>query len=540
MSKYTEDFPNLSTYDFDTIMCQLKQVCGADPSGLINAQFLSRPTTAKDIALLLHITYELFQSQVELQKQFVELYTFVKDFFENLDLQKEVNSWLDNALETGKLMTLFEKFVPYVTPEMYGAKGDGVTDDTNSFINALNSGKDIILTKSYLITSTLMLKNNTKISSMFNKRWDLNEGIIKTPKIIFSSVNDRILFKNDGLNQYNNYNYNIEINGINIETKTTNATCFDFKGLANSKLNFTCSGFDFVLVLNFVMRCEFSFNATNFVKGITFNGDLSTTCVFNECYLGQSKGESLCISVGKNMVYNAVFDNCTFESCKKLIVTNGNNFISFINSYMENIPYTSQNEKMYICEFNNNEIVSNDIINFNQCYLQGINTGERSNIVFINSNNCIVNISQCVIKLMDSLFDENFKGFANLYGNTEVTVNKITNSQSNVSYSNEYNLVTYYDVPSNKNRDKYISLNGKSYAYISRDVLVIKINHTGDSGEVGNLNISLNGCGRVLNLTTGNSYFDVSIVNGNIVIENYINNNTAVGDIVLSRPDNII
>lgn len=82
MSKYTENFPNLSTYDFDTIMCQLKQVCGADPSGMINAQFLSRPTTAKDIALLLHITYELFQSQIELQKQFVELYNFLKDYIE--------------------------------------------------------------------------------------------------------------------------------------------------------------------------------------------------------------------------------------------------------------------------------------------------------------------------------------------------------------------------------------------------------------------------------------------------------------------------
>ena len=113
MSKYTENFPNLSTYDFDTIMCQLKQVCGADPGGLINAQFLSRPTTAKDIALLLHITYELFQSQVELQKQFVELYTFVKDFFENLDLQEEVNEWFNNALENNKLKDYFSQFITH-------------------------------------------------------------------------------------------------------------------------------------------------------------------------------------------------------------------------------------------------------------------------------------------------------------------------------------------------------------------------------------------------------------------------------------------
>lgn len=84
MSKYTENFPKLETYDLETVFCQLKEVCGADPGGLINAQFLSRPTTAKDIALLLSITYKLFQSQVGLQKQFVELYDFVKYYYEKI------------------------------------------------------------------------------------------------------------------------------------------------------------------------------------------------------------------------------------------------------------------------------------------------------------------------------------------------------------------------------------------------------------------------------------------------------------------------
>lgn len=103
MSKYTENFPNLSTYDFDTIMCQLSQVCGADPSGMINAQFLSRPTTAKDIAQLFYCTKYIMDGSINLQNQYVELYTFVKDFFTNLDLQKEVNTWMNQALEDGTL-----------------------------------------------------------------------------------------------------------------------------------------------------------------------------------------------------------------------------------------------------------------------------------------------------------------------------------------------------------------------------------------------------------------------------------------------------
>lgn len=107
MSKYTENFPNLSTYDFDTIMCQLKQVCGADTSGLINAQFLSRPTTAKDIAQLFYCTKYIMDGSINLQNQYVKLYTFVKDFFTNLDLQAEVDNWLNNAKENGTLEEIF-------------------------------------------------------------------------------------------------------------------------------------------------------------------------------------------------------------------------------------------------------------------------------------------------------------------------------------------------------------------------------------------------------------------------------------------------
>ena len=110
MSKYTENFPNLSNYDFDTIMCQLKQVCGADPSGLINAQFLSRPTTAKDIAQLFYCTKYIMDGSINLQNQYVELYTFVKDFFTNLDLKEEVNNWLEVALTDGTLNNIIATY----------------------------------------------------------------------------------------------------------------------------------------------------------------------------------------------------------------------------------------------------------------------------------------------------------------------------------------------------------------------------------------------------------------------------------------------
>ena len=50
-----------------------------------------------------------------------------------------------------------------VTPEMYGAVGDGTTDDITAIQNAINSGKYVIFdpNKNYLISSSIVLNNAT-------------------------------------------------------------------------------------------------------------------------------------------------------------------------------------------------------------------------------------------------------------------------------------------------------------------------------------------------------------------------------------------
>lgn len=53
-----------------------------------------------------------------------------------------------------------------VTPQMYGAKGDGLTDDTAAFQAALNSGHDVFVPttrgETYRITGTLLVPNSCK------------------------------------------------------------------------------------------------------------------------------------------------------------------------------------------------------------------------------------------------------------------------------------------------------------------------------------------------------------------------------------------
>lgn len=63
----------------------------------------------------------------------------------------------------------------YITPQMYGAVGDGETDDTQAFINALDSNSKVFVPKGeYVISSTLDL---TKGKSLFGQSG--NRGVLK-------------------------------------------------------------------------------------------------------------------------------------------------------------------------------------------------------------------------------------------------------------------------------------------------------------------------------------------------------------------------
>lgn len=96
------------------------------------------------------------------QDAFNDLKSYVQDYFKNLNVQDEINNKLDDMAKKGELNEIFSLFVPYVTPEQFGAKGDGITDDANAFKKALQSNKYIIArAKKYKIGSTVVIPSNT-------------------------------------------------------------------------------------------------------------------------------------------------------------------------------------------------------------------------------------------------------------------------------------------------------------------------------------------------------------------------------------------
>lgn len=95
-----------------------------------------------------------------------------------LPTQEAVDKWLDEHPEAtttvqDKSLTIDKMVVGtlgYVTPEMFGAKGDGVTDDTAAIQTALDSGNKYVrlMDKTYLTTSPLIMPTETTLEGTAN------------------------------------------------------------------------------------------------------------------------------------------------------------------------------------------------------------------------------------------------------------------------------------------------------------------------------------------------------------------------------------
>lgn len=95
----------------------------------------------------------------------------------------------DGAITEKKINAAFLSYIKkdYVTPEMYGAVGDGVTDDTNAIKAAISTGYDVSLmpNKTYLVTDTITIEKlqnfNGKNSAItFGPSNTLDAGLVIT------------------------------------------------------------------------------------------------------------------------------------------------------------------------------------------------------------------------------------------------------------------------------------------------------------------------------------------------------------------------
>lgn len=133
----------------------------------------------------------------------------------------------------------------YATPEMFGAKGDGETDDTEAFKNCIDfacaSKLPIFAFKNYLISDTLNITNSITIFGSKNKKLVDSIHNMNDFTFIFTGVNYLFSSKSE-------YNYslfeNITIKGNSINNAFKNQ---GYRNTYNNVAIYNCDvGIDFV------------------------------------------------------------------------------------------------------------------------------------------------------------------------------------------------------------------------------------------------------------------------------------------------------
>ena len=351
----------------------------------------------------------------------------------------------------------------FITPEMFGAKGDGVTDDSEAIQNAVNyasehliplifSGKTYLLgtKKDFIIrvkSNSILIGNNTTITIPNNFVTDTYFN----------------LFGNDATTKVENVRFEgfiFDLNGSNnlVTTLTQRSIAqASIKFLSTSCKNINvyncvfknCTGLHYVYISGEnakVINCEF-YNCGGSITGNTANNDF--TCVFLASKYG--------------LVENCIFKNDLTVSetgvgggntgvelhCEDGKINNCD-FIKFKQSVI------TDNDREQISAYNN--LISN-------CYFNGINAID---VWTEKTNECSINVDNCVIICIEdgrAIYSENIKGYAPKLTITNSVIKHTDTTQNLLSLHNYSNVKIINSVLSDCNNAIHISDGNLTEAY---------------------------------------------------------------------------
>ena len=396
----------------------------------------------------------------KLQKEYKKLNKIILD--ENIQVK------LSNDIETiNSQMDKIEKKIDYLYVEDFGAKGNGLTDDTLFFQNAIDycSSNNIQLylkSKKYLVNSTLQLKSNLYIEGTFGSEIYMPSSTIM--KDIFShSQNIRIknlTIKNIKLSSANDktdtagFGVLSNVQGIvlnncenilfqNIETDSLTTS---FK-VVNSNNNGDFTDYNKNIIIdNFICLNNGTSCYITSTKNLTLNNcifEQSNTvtsnrhCVYikedvddiniDKCKIKNAKGSGIHlyilpedVSLGKR-VNNINITNTTISDCSIALNINYSDNININNIKINNVDYIVSLDDSNNILFDNCNCKCNISV-FAKCFNSGIKI-KNSLINCVDINGKVIdnggNLRESKIDILNSTFENINKKILVSSSNTE-------------------------------------------------------------------------------------------------------------------------
>ena len=221
----------------------------------------------------------------------------------------------------------------YVTPEMFGAIGDGVNDDTEAFQTALTTGRKVVASKNYLVDSISIQNNDLELSGTITGQIKLhnNASVIGgTIKSISDDVPCVIIESNvSNVGQLNSILEKCDLkpsaNGIGIKIVADTNPLFNFTvrdiniTSCDTSIKFYCTRWitksTFSNIYCHSPRVCIDFQSADYNRdaGSAGIGDITFTTVFGQYNSSKKWPQNfvyVCNDEGWNGWVKANFDNC--------------------------------------------------------------------------------------------------------------------------------------------------------------------------------------------------------------------------------------
>lgn len=491
--------------------------------------------------------------------------------------QEAVNTWLDEhpeattTVQDGSLGT--DKFTEYakkktvkdyVTPQMYGAFCDGVHDDTNAFIEAIRSGLPVYVPKGkYIITDTIYIPKGTTIYGVDNKsEWFKNANIEPDNGTIikFNTSVMKSLFVLDDSELEVGYCPNVSISNLTIVGCAEADICINFRNACHSSIS-NVSMTDFKVGLSISYNMLNTFTNIQIQKcssfNILINGEISTTCNFYDCYIGQNTdSNAIAMFIDDNSGYGLSFYSLTIESVHNGIKISDRNEVSFHGIYSENTPNTTADGYMMkvgshghdtvpgIVSLFGGTIQGNNAYNIDSHYAIEL-TGKNNHV---NVYGVKFIIFEKILNLLDNEASASFSNCIEI--STKYNIEYVYNANANqVTYTNCDSVI----VPvKNRNRYKlnYVAFESTTwtpyqtgcYATDDNYFYIVKISATANGNIVGKLPFRpmCEVYTKLLDVSLGDAFIDCYIDgDGNVKVKGQTNGHVYRGQIII-HSSNII